>query len=265
MAQFEDSLPYHPWGSRDLQFQDPSVAGTDVKILQTLFNQFLRHSAPRPGPIATVLVEDGVFGSHTAAVVRSWQHYFRLTVDGVVGVETGATLGQYGQAYGGPPFGVRYIDTVGESGGDVMVLQNRLNCYRYGNRTGSSATGTFDASTRDAVRHLQRDLNLLGLDAGVPVDGLARFETLDGLAAYTYLGGRTLYSGRHGIDTLWLQRFLAARACYGGAPDGVFGPATARAVKQFQAASGLPPDGSVGPLTMYHIGKHFSHPVSSWP
>lgn len=44
--------------------------------------------------------------------------------------------------------------------------------------------------------------------------------------------------------------FNLSRTMARGAPDGVFGPETEEAVKQFQRANGLKSDGYVGPLTL---------------
>lgn len=265
MATFEDNLPYHAFGSRYLSLTSPPLRGTDVKVFQTLFNRFLQFSAPPGGPVGTPLAVDGVFGPKTSRAVHQWQQYFGLTDDGVIGPATGATLGQFNEAYGGPRFGSRAINASSVSGGDVVVLQNRLNCYRYWTYTGGPASGRDDAATMSAVRHFQQDLNTLGIDPGVPVDGLVHFETFDALWAYTYVGGRSLFEGRHGIDTLWVQRFLKSQGFYPGALDGYFGPLTRQAVVKFQGAVGIPADGAVNPATMYHIGQVFNQPASRWP
>ncbi|NMP21951.1 peptidoglycan-binding domain-containing protein [Sulfobacillus harzensis] len=265
MAEFEDGLHYHSWGSRILYLQSPHIRGTDVKVFQTLFNLFLDHSAPPEGPMGSPIVVDGIFGPQTSHAVHEWQEYFGLPNDGVIGPITAATLGQYNSAYGGPRFGSRPIDHLGEFGGDVVVLQNRLNCYHYWAKVGEPADGYFGHKTRDAVKHFQHDMNALGIDRGVPVDGRVHGETFDALWAYTYLGGRGLFEGRNGIDTLWLQHFLKSRGFYSGALHGYFGSEVRHAVRHFQQSVGITPDGVVGPVTMFHIGKVFNKPASFWP
>lgn len=263
MAQFEDGLPYVAWGSRYLRLESPNLKATDVKVFQTLFNQFIEHSNPPEGPLGSPIVVDGIFGRKTEWAVREWQEYFGLSVDGVIGPVTGATLGQYAPAYGGPRFGSRPLSD-GQSGGDVTVLQNRLNCYRYAVDIGQPADGQFGSMTADAVRHFQADMDC-GPDAGVPVDGVVRFETFDALWAYTYVGGRGLFRGRNGIDTLWLQHFLRCYSSYRGPLDGYFGEGTERAVRDFQASVHITVDGVVGQATMFNMGKTFNQPAPNWP
>lgn len=263
MAAFEDGLTYHAWGSRFLALTSPETRGTDVKVFQTLYNAFLAHSAPPRGPVGAMLTPDGIFGPVTATAVRAWQAHFHLAVDGGIGPATGATLGQIEGAYGGPRFGSRALGP-GSGGGDVWVLQNRLNCLQYGQVMGA-ADGVFGAGAGSAVMSFQQSVNTLGLDPGVPRDGQVHAETFDALWAYTYVGGRGLYEGRSGIDALWLQRFLRARGLYMGALDGIFGPALRAAVVAFQKSAGISADGVVGPSTMKRIGQDFPHPAATWP
>lgn len=264
MAQFEDALPYHAWGSRYLQLESPDQRGTDVKVFQTLFDAFLAHSAPPEGPLGTPIATDGIFGPETHQAVRQWQEYFGLGVDGVVGPQTGDTLGQFDGAYGGPRFGSRELDSNASNGGDIVVLQNRLDCYHYATDFGP-ADGSYGAGTESAVLHFQSDMNNLGIDPGVPEDGIVRCETFDALWAYTFVGGRGLGAGRNGIDTLWLQRFLKAQGLYAAALDGYFGLGTKAAVEAFQSTVGIVVDGVVGPVTIKHIGLVYNQPASTWP
>jgi len=63
----------------------------------------------------------------------------------------------------------------------------------------------------------------------------------------------TLKSGAKGFQVKRLQRLLAQRGFDAGTVDGVFGPATEKAVKKAQKAHGLDPDGIAGPLTWHAL------------
>jgi hypothetical protein len=71
-----------------------------------------------------------------------------------------------------------------------------------------------------------------------------------------------LKNGSTGDDVTCVQQALQAAGYLNGTADGVFGPATGAAVKQFQAASGLAADGIVGPGTW---GKLFPDTAPSPP
>jgi len=58
---------------------------------------------------------------------------------------------------------------------------------------------------------------------------------------------------RHGQDATTLQRDLGLLNYYESSVDGVYGPATTAAVKDFQRANGLTVDGIAGPSTMAKI------------
>ena len=72
-------------------------------------------------------------------------------------------------------------------------------------------------------------------------------DRLKGVAAFVV--GPTLRRGSSGPAVEALQRALAQLGHPSGAADGRFGPATEQAVRAFQAKSGLPADGVVGPRT----------------
>jgi peptidoglycan hydrolase-like protein with peptidoglycan-binding domain len=71
------------------------------------------------------------------------------------------------------------------------------------------------------------------LRTGVAVAALSLIPAADAVAA-SY-GSRTLRQGSNGTDVKRLQRYLD-RAGYETSADGIFGPATARSVRSFEAA-----------------------------
>jgi Putative peptidoglycan binding domain len=60
----------------------------------------------------------------------------------------------------------------------------------------------------------------------------------------------TLRPGSSGADVKRLQRALARLGYSTGHVDGSYGPATVAALKRFQRANGLQPDGVLGPKTL---------------
>ena len=68
-------------------------------------------------------------------------------------------------------------------------------------------------------------------------------------AALIELGARILHSGEEGSDVAVLQGKLKQLSLYGDDIDGIFGPATRKAVRDFQLSFGLTVDGIVGPET----------------
>ncbi|MEO1470316.1 MAG: peptidoglycan-binding domain-containing protein, partial [Pseudomonadota bacterium] len=57
-----------------------------------------------------------------------------------------------------------------------------------------------------------------------------------------------------GPDVLALQKELGARGYAIGTPDGIFGPATDRALRAFQEDTGLPPSGVLNVETAEALG-----------
>jgi cell wall-associated NlpC family hydrolase len=79
------------------------------------------------------------------------------------------------------------------------------------------------------------------LRTGVAVAALALIPAADAVAA-SY-GSRTLREGSSGSDVKRLQRYLD-RAGYDTSADGMFGPATARSVRSFEADEDRRPNGA---------------------
>jgi peptidoglycan hydrolase-like protein with peptidoglycan-binding domain len=128
--------------------------------------------------------------------------------------------------------------------GTVRELQRRLS------RAGFSPgpiDGRYGPRTEAAVERYQGD-------RGLPVDGIVGPQTLSALrapAAVLYPGAGGEPGGSKLVRVL--QRRLARAGERPGAIDGRYGGLTERAVRRFQAASGLPADGIAGPRTFARL------------
>ncbi len=134
----------------------------------------------------------------------------------------------------------------GSGGTKTAELQDRLKAQGYDIDPKEIAERRFGDSTEEAVRRFQQDHGLL-------VDGLVGPETWEALLASGYnLGDRLLYYSRpmlSGRDVAELQGRLNALGFNCGRADGVFGPLTEAALKDFQRQAGVVADGVFGPLT----------------
>jgi N-acetylmuramoyl-L-alanine amidase len=130
----------------------------------------------------------------------------------------------------------------GQRGEAVRDVQHRL--LGAGLRVDADElNGTFGSSTERAVREFQRRRGL------VP-DGVVGADTWSELVEAGYrIGDRTLYlrsPAFRGDDVRELQRMLNALGFDAGKQDGIFGPRTAHAVREFQRNVGAKVDGIVG-------------------
>ena len=277
MALFENTFPpYVPFGSRMLSLRMPRQTGTDVALLQATYNVMLKTMNPPQGPMGSRIALDGVFGPATKQAVINIQSYFGLEVDGVAGPQTYFVFGQGvagNTTYGGPVYGSRELSR-GDQGGDVTILQNRLNCFRYSTLLKSPADGVFGPNTARAVLAFKHDSEQNG-DRGFPDNPIAGFGFYDATWLYTFAGGRAIWgppnhTQRNGFDVVFIQVFLKNQGLYSGHIDGYYGSLTHSAVRQFQTAEGITADGIVGPVTFYHIGldnrQNAPSPIAvSWP
>jgi len=137
----------------------------------------------------------------------------------------------------------------GARGSAVEDVQQRL--LRLGYELGASGVdGVFLGETYEAVRSFQRS-------RGLAENGVVGPETWAALvdASFT-LGDRLLYLRLpyfHGADVRTLQGALNVLGFACGSPDAIFGAYTERAVREFQANTGQPADGIVGPDTVRSI------------
>lgn len=237
-------MAYTNFGSRTLKL---NMSGTDVGILQRLLNGL-------PTFINSHVTETGTFDTDTKASVKQFQGYFGLSVDGIVGKNTFLFFGQQTGPYlpsGAPVFGSRTL-SIGSSGRDVWVLQNRLasTTKEYALTLGGSADSQFGPKTEAAVKLFQRD-------HGGTIDGIAGPTTFYRLFRNTFMGGRYLQRDRwernKGYDVYYLQVHLNDLGFSPGTLDGIFGHNTQTAVKALQKSSGISQDGVVGPQTYYHL------------
>ncbi len=151
------------------------------------------------------------------------------------------------------PDGGSVFDPIGRGrrGPAVEDVQKRL--LSLGFTVGPTGVdGVFGEATRDAVRSFQ-------VEQGLKADGVVGEATWAALVDATFqLGDRLLYLRYpyfHGADVHTLQGALNVLGFACGGPDGIFGTFTEGAVGEFQANTGLPVDGIVGPDTVRALNR----------
>lgn len=225
---------YRPMDHRRLRLRPCYLHGTDVAVVQALYNRTVHLVTGAHGPMGLPVVIDGVFGPETRQAIHTLQAYFGLRADGVVGPATYFVWGHgvdgwatyTGSAYGRRRIGPR------DRGGDVMVLQNGLNCLGYATVLGHPATGSMDAGTHQAMqafRHVVTQTGYQNLEASAAV-AAAWYEAT---WLFTTAGGRNVLPGRHGLDVAWIQRQLQRLGYYTGWWTGRYDAATGRAIRDF--------------------------------
>lgn len=134
---------------------------------------------------------------------------------------------------------------VGDRGDAVRDLQHRL--IGAGQVIAPGELGSFGARTEDAVRAFQTA-------RAIRVDGIVGRETWSALVESGFaLGDRLLYlrsPNLRGDDVTALQQTLNRLGFDAGREDGILGPASASALREFQRNSGLSVDGIAGPATL---------------
>ncbi|WP_158879685.1 N-acetylmuramoyl-L-alanine amidase [Amycolatopsis anabasis] len=138
----------------------------------------------------------------------------------------------------------------GDAGPDVAEIRSMLASLGLlpQGANGNGSSGIFDAGVEQAVRGFQQRRGLI-TDGVV---GPATYRVLRG-ASY-HLGSRPLAylisSPVHGDDVFALQDRLTELGYDAGRPDGVFGPQTERALRNFQRDYGMVIDGICGAATV---------------
>ena len=253
VENISESAPLVPLGEGDVGFE--------IELLQRKLN---RISLNYPG-IPKIYPVDGFFDASTTDAVKKFQEVFDLTQDGIVGRNTWYRIQLVYNA-------VKNLSTVnseglkidelqtqytqdfseGDASGGVITLQYYLNYVSLFVPTviPPQIDGVFGPGTRSSVISFQKTY---GLEETGVVDRRV-WETLQN-TYYNYLSsvafefrdgealpfpGRVLRPGLSGADVAALQRYLnyISENAYPGIaknnPDGVFGPTTAAAVREFK-------------------------------
>jgi N-acetylmuramoyl-L-alanine amidase len=138
----------------------------------------------------------------------------------------------------------------GDSGQVVADVQDRLLALGFGPM--GDPPGEFGLATRAALEAFQRR-------RGLRVDGVCGTQTWQTLVEAGYrLGDRFLYRRTpmlRGDDVAEVQQRLCALGFDTGRVDGIFGDATAKALREFQENSALPVDGILGGETLRELRR----------
>jgi N-acetylmuramoyl-L-alanine amidase len=138
----------------------------------------------------------------------------------------------------------------GDHGEAVRDLQQRLAAN--GIDSAPDDLGEFGDATEAALRAFQQA-------RGLRVDGICGRETWAALVESGWeLGDRLLYlrsPNLRGDDVSELQRRLNALGFHAGREDGILGPETAGAVREFQRNAGVAVDGICGPDTVDTLNR----------
>lgn len=194
---------------------------------------------------------DGIFGALTSNALKSFQNANGLGTSGVVDDATATMLATIGGNGGGgqghdpsasnPFVGLQY----GSIGADVKSLQNAL--IAAGIKVRGGADGVFGPATQAAVKEFQAS-------QGLKQSGKVNAKTAGAISSGAKVGGGSAITGLKvgalGNTVKSLQQALidAGINVRGGA-DGIFGPATANALKEFQTSQGLEATGVVNDKT----------------
>ncbi|MFC0470595.1 N-acetylmuramoyl-L-alanine amidase [Halalkalibacter kiskunsagensis] len=245
-ATFTDSPPPSPTyvaGARQRTILSRGDQGDDIRALQERLDELGFH----PGRI------DGIFGPQTADAVMRFQRTASISVDGIVGPETREALRDFESAtepieHGSPTDEpddreemyrketrrmLRLIQPM-MRGTDVQEVQGKV---------GVATDGIFGPVTEASIREFQ-------ISEGITVDGIVGPQTWHALDRIQENGGggyQRLLSVQtpyiRGEDVKRVQRALNIRV------DGLYGPLTEQAIRNFQRREAITVDGIVGPQT----------------
>ncbi len=211
------------------------------------------------------ITPDGVYNADDAAAVRHFQRVNGLPVTGVADLATQQTLYTAFAIAADPLAGQAGTDAgplrIGAQGDAVRAMQSRLITLNY---LSGRIDGIFGTQTAAAVTAFQR-IN------GLQQDGVAGSQTLGALYQANARPNQTasatpapqqpdaapqsLKVGSTGGEVTSLQQRLIALNYLTGSADGIYGPRTFLAVKEFQSRNSLEADGIAGRLTLAKVAS----------
>ena len=241
-----------------------------VKSIETQLNR-IRQNYPAIPAISSV---NNSFTAETQNAVKAFQRIFNLTADGIVGRATWNKIGYIytailklaelnGEGIALPGERPNTILKVGSSGEDVRTAQYllRVIAQYYEAIEPVEIDGVFGPATQQQVINFQKFTGL-GPDGIIgPKTWDKLYSTFFAVADSTGLRvaypGTLLKTGSRGDNVRLMQEYLNAIATVYPLPtiaaDGIYGPATANAVRAFQQLFGMTADGIIGPITWDRI------------
>lgn len=210
------------------------------------------------------ITPDGVFNADDVAALRHFQRVNSLPITGIADLATQQTLytayaiGADAQASQPQQGGIASGSSlsIGSRGDAVSALQSRLITLQY---LSGRVDGIFGTQTAAAVTAFQRKNN-------IKQDGIAGSQTQAALYDAKAIGNlpvatqapqtpiatpaTSLKVGSSGPEVRDLQQRLIALKYLDGNADGIYGPRTFLAVKEFQQLNNLEADGIAGKLTL---------------
>lgn len=211
---------------------------------------------------------DGIYNSDDVAAVKHFQRVNNLPVTGIADLATQQTLYtayaiSADEQVALPQLpGTTGLLKIGSFGAEVSALQSRLIFLNF---LSGSIDGKYGTQTATAVTRFQRANKL-------KADGIAGPQTIDALYSATAIGNapaqpttppqsaeeeitQILKVGSRGAEVIALQRRLIDLQYLSGNADGIYGPGTALAVKEFQTKNRLTADGIAGKDTITKVNS----------
>lgn len=187
---------------------------------------------------------DGTFGPMTANALREFQTRQGLTATGVVDQATAVALG----VATAPALLVRTGLQRNATGANVADLQRAL--VNSGISVVGGVDGVFGPATERALRQFQteRGLEVTGTVTDATANALSGISTTPQAPAMTSLVGIRIGANGQVVRTVQ-QAVINAGIRFPGGADGIFGPATANALRIFQSQAGLKVTGEVDEAT----------------